>query len=521
MTRSITFLLCCAFSCSAAFAQRAKPADAIWAASCAKCHGENGQGGGPGNAATKTLLTDELWQPKHDRPFFDAVKSGTGEGMPADHAFGDSMSDEQVWALVNRIRELQAGARRDRVGSISKKPGEDGFVATERLAYRITYVLGRDADLKTPWSMAILPDGQLLVTNRDDPQSPDEDHPGFISVFGADRKPEGRVANLPKSLELGQGGLMDITLHPQYGKGAGQDWVYLAYTEKHQDGSKKLGMTKVVRGKIAKGAGGWSWSEQQTIFEAKKEHYLPGGVHFGCKIVFDPKDANVIYFGIGERGHQEMAQDIKRPNGKIHRVHADGSIPKDNPFVGRDGAYESIWSYGHRNPQGLTFDLDGRLWDTEHAPRGGDELNLIERGKNYGWPLVSFGINYNGTPFKTPWVDTSKVSEAIEMPVDRWMPSIAACGLEVVRSEKFKGWRGDLLAGGLAGNNIDRVRIRKRLGPTPTETWQNQAPVVVEEREEVVHGLGRVRDIVEGPDGFIYVVTNGPDRVIRLEPRTP
>ncbi len=173
--------------------------------------------------------------------------------------------------------------------------------------------------------------------------------------------------------------------------------------------------------------------------------------------------------------------------------------------------YEAIWSYGHRNPQGLVFDLEGNLWDTEHAPRGGDELNLVKKGRNYGWPRVSFGINYSGSPLTTPWPSGSEADggdDDFVMPTDRWLPSIAVCGLEVVHpvngKEGFPQWRGDLLAGGLAGQIVDRVRIK-------------DGKVI--EREEIVLGKGRIRDIACGPDGNIYIVTESPDRVVRLVPR--
>jgi aldose sugar dehydrogenase len=301
---------------------------------------------------------------------------------------------------------------------------------------------------------------------------------------------------------MGQGGLMEVRLHPRY-----QDngWVYLSYTDGIGEGAggrRSIAMTKVVRGRLTEDGGVWRWTDEETIFQAKEEHYLPGGVHFGCKIAFDPRDPSIMFFAIGDRGHAPLAQDLSRPNGKVHRVRDDGSIPEDNPFVDREGAYRSIWSYGHRNPQGLTFDLDGVLWSTEHGPRGGDELNRVEKGKNYGWPLVSYGINYQGTPLVTPWPEVQGIEEEIEMPVDTWTPSIAASGLEVVTGTTFEAWRGDLLAGGLASERIDRVRLRDG---------------AVVERETVVRGLGRVRDIVVGPDGAIYIVVNSPDQVVRLE----
>ena len=258
-------------------------------------------------------------------------------------------------------------------------------------------------------------------------------------------------------------------------------------------------MTKVVRGRIE----GGRWTDEQTIFAADPASYLPTDIHFGCRIAFDPLDSSILYFTIGERGRGERAQDLSLPNGKIHRVHDDGRVPNDNPFVGREGALATIWSYGHRNPQGLVFDAEGHLWDTEHGPRGGDEVNRIERGANYGWPEVSFGINYNGAPYRTPW---PAAGQGFVMPAFVWLPSVGACGLDVARGgwlgEMFPMWRGDLLAGGLSGQNLDRIRL--------------DAEGKVVEREELLQGMGRVRDVSVGPDGSVYVVLNGPDRIVRL-----
>jgi len=468
----------------------------IWNQQCASCHDNSGSGVAP----VKTLLESALAYQDTDRRFFDAIKNGMKDVK--DHAFGEgsptNLDNTKVWGLVNHLRELQARALRKQVKAM--KPDGNGLCKTSLLTYKAETVVKDGLD--TPWSVEFVTTGamkgMMLITER----------PGTIKMrrLDSDTSKLIDIEGLPKVRNNGQGGLMDIALHPNF---AENGWIYLSFADeepKESNGKKNsLGMTKIVRGKILFDESGARWTEQQTIFEAKREHYLGGGVHFGSKFAFDPKDPTILFFAIGERGHQDMAQDLTRPNGKVHRVKDDGSIPKDNPFVGIKDAYESIWSYGHRNPQGLTFDLEGNLWDTEHAPRGGDELNLVKKGLNYGWPLVSYGINYSGAAFQTPWVETTpKLDPAtkIEMPRLRWMPSIAACGLCVVDAAKFPAWKGDLLAGGLAGNCVDRVRIKD--GNV--------------EQERVFEGMGRVRDVVNGPDGAIYIVLNGPDRVVRLVP---
>lgn len=476
-------LLCLHFPTPAA-AQSAG-VEQLYANNCVKCHGDRGQGGGAG---TRSLLNDELFSQDHDRRFFDAIKLGLPDsGMDA---FGETMNDAQVWGLVGYIRELQYRERRERVGS--PRSDAQGIYTSQHHAFRIEKVIDRGLDV--PWSVDFLPDGQMLVVNRS----------GAVRIHSTG-KPGGvlgkPIAGTPAVRNRGQGGMMDVAVHPNY---AQNGWVYLSYSHA-MDGQ---GMTRIVRGKLT-GDSPARWTDEQTIFEARPEHYQPTDHHFGCRIVFDPKDPTILFFCIGERGRGEMAQDLNRPNGKIFRIRDDGSIPPGNPFDGGSTPYRSIWSYGHRNPQGLAFDLEGNLWDTEHGPRGGDELNLIAPGRNYGWPTVSFGFNYNGRPLVAPWpakpasANDAPAEGAIVMPTLRWSPSIAACGLDVARGEAFSGWKGDLLAGGLAGETVRRVRIKDNR--------------VVEE-EELIHGLGRVRDVVTGPDGTIYIVLNDPDSVVRLVP---
>jgi aldose sugar dehydrogenase len=451
----------------------AQGVDALWRNNCVQCHGTRAQGGGAG---TSSLLDNEYLTAGTHRDLFNSIKNGHPDrGM---EGFGEALSDPQIWSLVVFIREQQGREAAKR----TKETKEQGN-QTQHHAFNVETVVGDG--LSVPWSLDFLPDGGLLITNR----------PGQLVIWKDGHLSE-PIEGTPKVRAIGQGGLMEVKLHPEFKQNG---WVYLSYSDPIGEGQRSLGMTKVIRGKIADGR----WTDQQTIFEAKQDHYLPTAIHFGCKFAFDPKNPGILFFSIGERGMGPMAQDITRPNGKIHRVHDDGKIPRDNPFVGREGAYESIWSFGHRNPQGLAFDLDGNLWDTEHGPRGGDELNLIQKGKNYGWPLVSFGINYNNTPLVTPFPDVQGVTEEIEMPVDTWIPSIGASGFCIVRGEMFPEWKGDLLAGGLSGANVDRFRVR-------------DGKVV--ERERIFWNMGRVRDVVVGPEGAVYIALNDPDKIVRLAP---
>ena len=436
---------------------------------CAKCHGANGEGGGGG---TRTLLTADKYDQKLDRPFFDAIKNGVPDmGM---EAYGASMSDEQIWAQVVHIRELQAKALRREHGS---PQAVNGVYHSKRQNFRLETVA--EEGLRLPWSVDWLPDGKMLVTNRS----------GALNVFDKGRR--GSIEGLPASVEHGQGGLMEVAVHPDYAKNG---WLYLSYTEQKDRGF----MTKIVRGKLSFTGENGRFSDQQTIWEADPKFYTGTGIHFGSKIVFDGKGH--VFFSVGERGSNMLAQQLANPWGKIYRLNEDGSEPADNPFIGIEGAIKGTWSYGHRNPQGLTIDAKGQLWDTEHGPRGGDELNRIEKGANYGWPAVSFGINYNDTPFRLPW---PKPDQKINLPVFRWTPSIGASGFKPVSGNAYPQWKGDLIAGGLSGANVDRFRIKDG---------------TLIEREELLHGLGRVRDIGIGRDGLVYVVLNDPDKIVKLVP---
>jgi glucose/arabinose dehydrogenase len=434
---------------------------------CSHCHGENGQGGGAG---TRTLNTKELFDQSKDHSFFDAIKKGVPErAMPA---YGETMSDEEIWAQVVHIRELQAKALRAEFGS--PKPDAAGVYTSGKAKFRVeTFVEG---GLQTPWSLDWLPDARALVTNR----------PGRMNLIEKDGKLASAIEGLPESSEIGQGGLMDVRVHPTNG------WIYLAYTEP-KTGDKGQGLTKIVRGKLQ----GARWTGQQTVWEAPQEFYTGQGIHFGGKIAFDGKGH--VFFSVGERGGNMRTQTLDIPWGKVYRLNEDGTVPKDNPFVGKT-KFEGIWTWGHRNPQGLALTPDGQLWDTEHAPRGGDEVNPLQKGSNYGWPIVSFGINYNDSPFVTPW---PKEGQDLKLPIFRWLPSTGASGLDVARGAAFPAWKGDLLAGGLAGQNLDRIRVK-------------DGKLV--EREELLQGMGRVRDVRVAPDGKVYLVLNGPDKIVRLVP---
>ncbi|GAA4324683.1 PQQ-dependent sugar dehydrogenase [Mucilaginibacter gynuensis] len=331
-------------------------------------------------------------------------------------------------------------------------------------------------DLNNPWGMVWLPDGRLLVTER----------AGEILVFKDDKFTGQKLSGVPAVFNHGQGGLMDIKLHPDYKKNG---WIYITFSKPVGDG---LASTAVIRFKLK----GNEIVDKEDIFEAKPA--LKADFHFGSRVVFD-KD-KYLFISVGERGTQPKVQELDNDHGKIHRVFDDGKVPEDNPFVSQAGAHGSIWTYGHRNPQGMVYDaVNDRIWEDEHGPKGGDELNLIEKGKNYGWPKTSYGINYDGT-ILTP----NKELPGIENPKHYWVPSIATCGLSIVTSDKYPGWKGNLLLGALAAMHLNRISL-------------NGTEFKSEDR--MFQGQGRFRYAAESPDGYIYAITEGPGTLVKLIPK--
>ena len=349
--------------------------------------------------------------------------------------------------------------------------------------YRITTVA---EGLVNPWGMAFLPNGDLLVTER----------PGRLRIVRQGALLPTPVAGVPAVVARGQGGLLDITLHPQF---ASNRTLYLSFSK--PIGENNAATTAIVRATFEND----QLTNVREIFVAETRG-APG--HFGSRFAWGPDGK--LYFSVGDRqvppaGNLEAhpAQDVSNHHGTINRVNDDGSIPADNPFAGQAGKQGSIWSYGHRNPQGLTFDTEGNLWSTEHGPQGGDELNLIEKGKNYGWPVIGYGVNYRTGAI----IHQSTMREGMEQPRHVWVPSIGVSGLMVYGGSAFPKWKGNIFAGGLVGEQLARF---ERSGTQVTLG------------DVLVRGRGRIRDVREGPDGFLYIATENrdgsPSAIVRLEP---
>jgi glucose/arabinose dehydrogenase len=372
--------------------------------------------------------------------------------------------------------------------ALSEQPGEqDGATlrfetASEPVftAAGYRFVLEKVAEASSElWSMAFLPDGSIIATQKN----------GQLLLFKNGER-VGRIEGLPNVWSGGQGGLLDVKPHPSY---ASNGWIYLTFSD--GGAGNTTAMTRVVRGKLD----GLRWVDQQDIYHAPDGFYTQNYAHFGSRMAFVD---GYLYFSVGERQRSALAQDLSYPFGKIHRLHDDGRVPKDNPFIDRDGALASIWSYGHRNPQGMTtHPRTGIVWSAEHGPAGGDELNLVRRGANYGWPRVSFGTHYDGTP-----VGDSPYMEGVEPPIHHWTPSIAVSQIEFYVGDKFPEWQDQLLVASLGQEELRLVRLRDNR--------------VLNDRL-LFKGHGRIRDVVVGPDGYPYLLLNKfAAGIYRLRPTT-
>ncbi|WP_035610373.1 PQQ-dependent sugar dehydrogenase [Haloferula sp. BvORR071] len=461
---------------SVALAQDAKPADLsklkaeqLCGQLCSGCHGADLSGGQGGS-----LIDGEWKHGSSDADLMRSIKEGNPQlGMTP---FGTLLDDGQLRMMVIFIREKEKQAKEKGMSFPKPKPGE--VTKTQQENYKIEMVV--ENGLKDPWALAFLPDGRKLVTEKS----------GRLRLIEADGSlnPE-PVKDTPQVVEHGQGGLMEVAVHPDYEKNG---WIYLGFADGAKEGKQVKTITAYVRGKIKDG----QWVEQQQIFKAEPQYYTDAGVHFGTRLVFDGK--GFIYFIVGERGGRMEVQDVANPKGKIYRLRDDGTVPDDNPKFDK-APVPGVWTYGHRNPQGLDIDpRDGSIYNTEHGPRGGDELNWVLPGHNYGWPVITYGMDYDGSP-----ISDKTAQEGMDQPVTYWQPSIATCGLAFYRGDKFPKWKNDLLVGALAQQEIRRLRLVDHK---------------VTEQEVVLKGIGRVRDIKSAKDGNIYVILNGPDRVIRLVP---
>ena len=445
-----------------------------FADNCSGCHGAPGTAGRAPNLFDQRLLSS-----RSDEELFRTITKGVaGAEMPA---FEELLPAEQIWQMIAWLR-LEADNKQPRPQFVADPAGAE--IASEQQKFRIDVVA---EGLETPWGLAFLPDGRLLVTER----------PGRLRIIDLADQGKPRlllepVRNTPPVWVRQDAGLMDVAVDPDYAR---TGWIYLSLVElkpgyqmppapELKPGERSPNhpsMTVIVRGRINPRG---EWVGGQTLFRAPLDRYTPSGVHYGSRLSFDPKGR--LLFTVGERGDMKNAQDLSTPLGKLHRINRDGSIPADNPFVKRRGAVPSILSWGHRNAQGLAFDAAGRLWEAEHGPSGGDEINLIRPGANYGWGVVSMGIQ--------PGISAREKPGMIG-PVAYYTPTIAPSGIAIYRGNRYPAWRNNLFVAGLAGQQLRRLVLEGER---------------ITHQEVLFKAYGRVRAVTTGPDGLLYVLLQRP-----------
>ena len=449
----------------------------FYAQNCANCHGQKLEGGmTPANNKVPSLLDDEWLHGGDDDSIAKSIKTGYPEKeMPP---WGGALTDKEIRAMVIFIREQQFAHKR---GALKVEKLPDAYTGKSQLH---NFQMNTWADGVTePWSLAFL-SPTLAITGE---------KKGAVYLIENGKRASEPLKGTPTVDSGGQAGMFDIVPHPNH---AQNGWVYFAYADPQKNAAgNPVSLTRIIRGKIKDGA----LVDQETIFQAPVEMYpKAGGVHFGGRIVFDGKGH--LFFTIGDRGTKENAQNLEVVMGKVHRIMDDGRLPADNPFAKDSKAFKSIWSYGHRNPQGLAMHASGNLYDVEHGPRGGDELNFVLPGRNYGWPVITWGMDYPGTPIG----DGLSVKEGMEQPVTYWLPSIAPCGASFYTGNLFPKWKNHLFISTLAAKELRRVEVNggKLVGQEVIFKGETDA--------------NRIRHVIGGPDGAIYVLFR--ERIARIAP---
>lgn len=472
----------------------------LYQTNCAVCHGENLEG-----AALGVPLLGDLRHGEDMSSIRASIRNGFEDaGMPV---WSNVFTDSQINNIALYILESRVN-----IGYVTFNYNEpleipEGVMESELHDFRLeTIVTDLDAQ---PFSIAPLPDGSILVTEK----------MHGLRIISPEGEKSDLITGTPEVFdntylisfeqEWGQGWMFDIKPHPDY---ANNGWLYLYYTELCNDCNRlsreqgvPVSMNKLVRGRIRDG----EWVDQESIWEVDKELYTnQSDIAAGGRITFD--DTGHLYLSVGAKGGTVAAgiQDVDLPFGKIHRINDDGSLPDDNPAAGQDGIYPTLWTYGHRSPQGLEFDTrTGRLWGTEHGPRGGDEVNLLQPGRNYGWPLTSRGMNYDGTPVNHgPSLGIAWEMADIEQPRVDLTPSPAVSSFIISRSQQFPQWENSFLVGSLKARSLYRIEID-----------DNNNLV---HRETLISDMARVRDIEQDHNGSIYLLLehNAGSQIVRMVP---
>jgi len=446
------------------------PQAQLFAARCAGCHGTDLAG-----ARAPSLFSAALLASRTDAQLHQTIVNGIASAdMPS---FKGQISDDEIDQLLTYIR-LQSGNLKTAAPFVPNPDGQ--IIKSQKQNFRIEIVA---SGLDTPWGEAFLPDGRLLVTERS----------GHIRIIDKDGKLQpDPVKGTPVPWVRQDGGYFDIAVHPDYRKNG---WIYLSYSEivpsyagvvPAADAPRTTplppSMTRVIRGRINANN---EWVDQQDVFKAPDALYTPTIIHYGSRFLFDGKGH--LFWTMGERGEMTNAQNLSVPLGKIHRINDDGSVPADNPFVNLAGADPTIWSYGHRNPEGLSIDpRSGLLWESEHGPTGGDEINIIEKGKDYGWGVATMGTQ--------PGITRQHAPMMVD-PIAYYTPSIGPSGIAFNTGNRYPGWKNNLFVSALVGQKLLRLEVEGRK---------------IVSQETLFDQFGRVRDVIVGPDGLLYVLVQNP-----------
>ncbi len=457
-------------------------ANEIYNTTCAACHGTTA-GAEP---SAHALFSNDYLGSHTDAQIVQALTDGV-PGTP-NHKFTTLFFLDEIAQMPALIR-IRAGIVNRKVGPVPDITGK--VFNSQKASFKVeTLVKG----LNQPWGMAFLPDGRMVFTERS----------GQLRFMDKNGNASAPVKGTPAVFERQDGGLLDVAVPPDFAK---TGWIYISYSTvapgyQIQPGDEQAPnmapptMTWVVRGKVNANN---EWVDQQVLFNPPADSYRVTADHYGSRFLFDGKGH--FFWSMGERHDMQMSQNLASPLGKIHRLNLDGSIPKDNPFVHTPGALGSIWTFGHRNPEGLSFDpATGIFWETEHGPVGGDEVNIIEPGKNYGWGMATFGIE--------PGIGRLHATGVTD-PITYYNPSIGPSGITFYTGDKFPAWKGNLFITGMVGQKLIRMEIKGRQ---------------IVSQETLIADYGRVRDVKVGPDGLLYVLLqnmNGDAKggsIIRLVP---
>lgn len=454
-----------------------QPGKIVYSTYCAGCHGNKMEG------SSASALIKKTWVHGNSKK---AITKSIREGIPGTEMarWEGVLSNKDIQAVAEYIiraqsKKVQQGPKTSKTPIVVEKP-----LVLKTKHYNLEVQKLITQELNGPWGIEFIDNKRALITGKT----------GELYWIEIGKPAVKKITGLPKTYASDMvGGMMDLALDPEYAKNG---WIYIAhsYSTDSNPNKNSPGMTRIIRGKLKD----FKWVDEQVLFQVHDSLQVTGGMRWGSRLLFDKE--GYLYFTIGDMNRGDDSQILSRPSGKIFRINKNGSIPTDNPFYGKNEYLQAIFTWGNRNTQGLAQHPEtGVIYSSDHGPRGGDELNIIKNGANYGWPVITYGIDYDGSIIST---DTLK--EGMEQPIIYWTPSIAVCATEFVNSNRFPLWKNNLLVTALAFQEIRRLVI--------------DGDKVIEQ-EILMKGHGRVRDVKIGPDGALYVLTNGPDALLRITPQ--